>query len=141
MNVFQYIDEIILSLRPTLKRILITDNDNDNVNARAISHIFSNLILNSVNHAFTKDAKGRVLIEVYIKKESIIRYRDDVIDIDDKALKLLFETFYTTKRGEGSSGLVTHLFYNLVISLIKGKVTVKSQVGKYLAYLIKFPMT
>jgi two-component system NtrC family sensor kinase len=43
-----------------------------------------------------------VLIEVYKKKDNIIiRYRDDGIGIDDKALKLLFEPFYTTKRGEG----------------------------------------
>jgi signal transduction histidine kinase len=147
INVLQYIDEIILSLRPTLKKTQITiDVECDstlsvNVNAGAISQIFSNLILNSVNHAFAKGAKGRVLIEVYKKKESIIiRYRDDGIGIDDEALKLLFEPFYTTKRGEGGSGLGTHLVYNLVISAIKGKITVKSQVGKGLAYLIKFPM-
>jgi two-component system NtrC family sensor kinase len=82
-----------------------------------------------------------VLIEVYKKKDNIIiRYRDDGIGIDDKALKLLFEPFYTTKRGEGGSGLGTHLVYNLVISAIKGKITVKSQVCKGLVYLIKFPM-
>jgi signal transduction histidine kinase len=60
--------------------------------------------------------------------------------IDNEALKLLFEPFYTTKRGEGESGLGTHLIYNLVTGSLKGKITVKSQVGKGLAYLIKFPV-
>jgi signal transduction histidine kinase len=147
INVHQYIDEIILSLRPTLKRTKITLNvDCDlalsiEVNAGAISQILSNLILNSVNHGFEEGAKGDILIEAYEKKGSmIIRYRDNGIGIDNEALKLLFEPFYTTKRGEGGSGLGTHLVYNLVTSSLKGKITVKSQLGKGLAYLIKFPI-
>jgi signal transduction histidine kinase len=147
INVLQYIDEITLSLRPKLKRTNITiDVECDsklfiNVNAGAISQIFSNLILNSVNHGFDENAKGKVLIEVYEKNTSIIiRYRDDGMGIDNEALKLLFEPFYTTKRGEGGSGLGTHLIYNLVTGSLKGKITVKSQVGKGLAYLIKFPV-
>lgn len=148
INVHQYIDEITLSLRPKLKRTNITiDVECDsklfiNVNAGAISQIFSNLILNSVNHGFDENDKGKVLIEVYEKNTSIIiRYRDDGIGIDNEALKLLFEPFYTTKRGEGGSGLGTHLVYNLVTGSLKGKITVKSQVGKGLAYLIKFPVS
>ena len=147
INVLQYIDEITLSLRPKLKRTNITiDVECDsklfiNVNAGAISQIFSNLILNSVNHGFDESTKGRILIEAYEKNSSIIiRYRDDGIGIDDDALKLLFEPFYTTKRGDGGSGLGTHLVYNLVTGSLKGKITVKSQVGKGLAYLIKFPV-
>jgi signal transduction histidine kinase len=145
--IHQYIDEILLSLRPALKRTNITIdvecelNLSVKVNAGAISQIFSNLILNSVNHGFDENTKGKVLIEVYEKNASIIiRYRDDGVGIDDEALKLLFEPFYTTKRGEGGSGLGTHLVYNLVTSSLKGKITVKSQVGKGLAYLIKFPV-
>lgn len=145
--VHQYIDEIILSLRPTLKRTKITiDVDCDSalsveINAGAISQILSNLILNSVNHGFAEGTKGKILIEAYAKNENIIlRYRDDGKGIDEEALKLLFEPFYTTKRGEGGSGLGTHLVYNLVTSSLKGNITVKSQVGKGLAYLIKFPI-
>jgi signal transduction histidine kinase len=147
INMQQYIDEILLSLRPALKKTNITiDVECDsalttNVNAGAISQIFSNLILNSVNHGFEENDKGLVLIEVYEKNGSIIiRYRDDGRGIDDDAIKLLFEPFYTTKRGEGGSGLGTHLVYNLVTGSLKGKITVKSQVGKGLAYLIKFPI-
>jgi signal transduction histidine kinase len=148
IDMLQYINEIILSLRPTLKRTNITiDVDcvselTIDVNAGAISQIFSNLILNSVNHGFVEGAEGKILIEAFEKNGSVvIRYRDNGIGINDEGLKLLFEPFYTTKRGEGGSGLGTHLVYNLVTRAIKGKITVKSQVGKGLAYLIKFPMS
>jgi signal transduction histidine kinase len=141
-------DEILLSLRPVLKRTniaIVVECESTlsvTVDAGAISQIFSNLILNSVNHGFEQGEKGKVLIEIYQKNSSIIiRYRDDGIGIDDEALKLLFEPFYTTKRGEGGSGLGTHLVYNLVTSSLKGKITVKSQRGKGLAYLIKFPVS
>jgi len=147
INFHHYIDEVILSLRPTLKRTQIVINvDCDvgleiSVNAGAISQIFTNLILNSVKHGFSDSAEGSILIEAYEKNSNIIlRYRDNGVGIDDKALGLLFEPFYTTKRGEGGSGLGTHLVYNLVTSSLKGKITVKSQVGKGLAYLIKFPI-
>mgnify|MGYP000069184766 FL=1 len=147
INFHQYIDEIILSLRPTLKRTQIVINVECDVglevsvNAGAISQIFTNLILNSVKHGFSDSAKGSILIEAYEKNSNIIlRYRDNGVGIDDKALGFLFEPFYTTKRGEGGSGLGTHLVYNLVTSSLKGKITVKSQVGKGLAYLIKFPL-
>jgi len=147
INFQQYIDEVILSLRPTLKRTEITikvDCDVSlavSVNAGAISQIFTNLILNSVKHGFNYTAKGSILIEAYEKNNNmVLRYRDDGVGIDDDALRLLFEPFYTTKRGEGGSGLGTHLVYNLVTSSLKGKITVKSQVGKGLAYLIKFPI-
>jgi len=148
INVSQYIDEIILSLRPMLKKTKINIDVECvaelaiDVNAGAISQIFSNLILNSVKHGFAEGEKGKILIEAYQKNDSmIIRYRDNGIGIDDEAIKLLFEPFYTTKRGSGGSGLGTHLVYNLVTSALNGKITVKSQVGKGLAFLIKFPVS
>jgi len=147
INVHQYIDEIILSLKPTLKRTaikleVICDNTlSINVDAGAISQILSNLILNSVKHGFNEGAKGNILIEVYEKNDNIVlRYRDDGNGIDDEAIEKLFEPFYTTKRGAGGSGLGTHLVYNLVTGSLNGKITVKSQLGKGLAYLIKFPI-
>lgn len=148
INLGQYIDEIILSLRPRLKRTNISINVDCEpgltleINAGAISQVFSNLILNSVNHGFEESEKGEILVEAYIKNGNVfIRYRDNGKGIDDEALKLLFEPFYTTKRGEGGSGLGTHLVYNLVTSALKGKITVKSQLGKGLAYLIKIPLS
>jgi len=147
INLNSYINEVILSLKPTLKRtaikleVICTEALSINVDAGAISQILSNLILNSVKHGFDESAKGNILIEAYEKNSNIvIRYRDDGKGIDDEALEKLFDPFYTTKRGTGGSGLGTHLVYNLVTSSLNGKITVKSQLDKGLAYLIKFPI-
>ena len=147
INLSQYIHSVILSLKPRLKRSKATikvdcnENISLDVNAGAISQIISNLIINSIKHGFNETNEGKILIEAYEKnKNIIIRYRDDGAGMDEHALTQLFEPFYTTKRGEGGSGLGTHLVYNLVTSSLKGKLDVQSKLGKGLAYLIKFPI-
>ncbi|MFD2164776.1 GAF domain-containing protein [Thalassotalea euphylliae] len=142
----QYIDEILLSLRPTLKRVkhvIRVECDNGitaNTNAGAISQIISNLLMNSIKHGFDGIEQGNIVIAVEEKNNFIIlRYADDGLGIDKEAMALLFEPFYTTKRGDGGSGLGTHLVYNLVTSALHGRIEAKSELGKGLAYLIKFP--
>ncbi len=148
IKVKQYIDEIILSLKPKLKHtaikleVICEEMLSINVDAGAISQILSNLIVNSVTHGFDESQEGNILIEAYQKNDNVIlRYRDNGKGLSDEALEKLFEPFYTTKRGAGGSGLGTHLVYNLVTSSLNGKITIKSQLGKGLAYLIKFPVS
>ncbi len=147
INLHHYIHDIILSLRPTLKRspveiqVKCHEGLTVDVNAGAVSQIISNLILNSIKHGFEPEEPGKVLIECYEKKGFMfIKFADNGMGVDEEALKVIFEPFYTTKRGEGGSGLGTHLVYNLVTTALKGKITVQSKIGKGLAYLIKFPM-
>jgi len=146
VNLAQYIDEIILSLRPKLKRTKheITVNCpmsmNIKVNAGAISQIVSNLIMNSIIHAFVDRDQGQIKIDVEEKAGFILlRYADNGSGISEEDLEQLFEPFFTTKRGEGGSGLGTHLVYNIVTNVLNGKITVQSKLGKGTAYLIKFP--
>ncbi|NMP30870.1 GAF domain-containing protein [Thalassotalea sp. M1531] len=146
INLHHYLDEILLSLRPTLKRVkhqLKIDCDNELTavaNAGALSQIISNLIMNSIKHGFENIEQGNIAIFVEQKGEhTILRYADDGHGIDADAMSQLFEPFYTTKRGEGGSGLGTHLVYNLVTSALNGRIEAKSEPGKGLAYLIKFP--
>ncbi|MDO6428369.1 ATP-binding protein [Thalassotalea sp. 1_MG-2023] len=145
INVKAYIDEILLSLKPKLKRVnhqVIVECPEQitmNINAGALSQILSNLILNSLIHGFAEHDHGRIQIVVRGKKTAInIHYADNGKGLTGEQLSCLFEPFFTTKRGQGGSGLGTHLIYNLVQSL-KGKIKVKSEEGKGLAYLISLP--
>jgi len=146
VNIAQYIDEIIVSLRPKLKRTKhqVTVNCpmslNFKVNAGAISQVVSNLIMNSLIHAFHEKEQGQIKIDVEEKAGFILlRYADNGSGISEEDLEQLFEPFFTTKRGEGGSGLGTHLVYNIVTNVLNGKITVQSKLGKGTAYLIKFP--
>ena len=147
IELHQYIQEVLLSLKPRLKRVNhqirveCPENFYITANAGAISQILSNLIMNSITHAFDGIEVGHIVINVSEKNNFVIlRYADDGNGLDEAAMSLLFEPFYTTKRGEGGSGLGAHLVYNLVTTSLSGRIQAKSEIGKGLAYLIKFPM-
>ncbi len=142
-----YLDEILLSLKPKLKRLkhsIEIDCDPQlsvMINAGAISQVFSNLIMNSIIHGFEEIEQGRIKINVYLKNQNlVIHYADNGKGLDSDNLAKLFEPFFTTKRGDGGSGLGTHLIYNLVHSSLGGSIKANSEPGKGLAYLIKIPI-
>ena len=148
INFFQYIQEILLSLKPALKRVNheinidCSKNLNVGINAGAISQIFSNLIMNSIIHGFEGIEKGSIQIKVSTKANLLkIHYADNGKGIDEHSLGQLFDPFFTTKRGEGGSGLGTHLIYNLVHSSLNGTIKAQSEPDKGLAYLIKVPVS
>ena len=60
--------------------------------------------------------------------------------MDVEALGKLFDPFYTTKRGQGGSGLGTHIVYNLVTGLLGGTIKAHSSLGLGLRYHLRFPM-
>jgi len=148
INVKGYLNEILLSLKPKLKRVkhkIVVDCEQGlaiDINAGAISQIFSNLIMNSIIHGFEGIEEGSIQIKIYKKNDNlVIHYADNGRGVEQSKLPQLFEPFYTTKRGEGGSGLGTHLVYNLVHSSLNGKIKVQSEEGKGLAYLIKVPFS
>lgn len=141
-----YIDEIILSMRPTLKKhdhkVAVNCDENIvvKVNAGAISQILTNLIVNSVRHGFEDSFNGKIVIDVIEADGSIhLSYKDYGRGVSDEHMKKLFEPFFTTQRGRGGSGLGTHLVYNLVTSALYGDVKANSEPGEGLQYIISFP--
>ena len=143
-NIKRYIDEIVLSLRPTLKRtkhiinIVCNEHLEATINAGAFSQVLSNLILNSVKHGFENIDKGEITIEIIEQKNSyVLKFSDNGIGVNKEDMEQLFDPFFTTKRSEGGSGLGTHLVYNLVTTSLKGKLKASSEVGEGLVYLIK----
>ncbi|NRB25606.1 sensor histidine kinase [Shewanella sp.] len=142
----EYLDEILMSLRPALKKIphqvgikcspTLTCNTYPGV----LSQIVTNLIMNSLLHAFMPDQEGRIIIEIIASEGQILmNYSDDGVGLDEDGEKNLFDPFYTTKRNQGGSGLGTHLVYNLVTQKLKGEVDVETSPGNGLCYHIRFP--
>lgn len=147
VNLSSYLKEVITSLQPKLKRTQHTvtiDGDDDiviNCRAGALSQMFTNLILNSIIHAFDNIDKGIMSFSFRSDDENIfITYKDNGNGMDEKDLAMLFEPFFTTKRGQGGSGLGTHILYNLVTQSFNGEITATSAMGEGLEYSIHFPI-
>lgn len=145
INVSKYLDELLLSLRPKLKRTRHTvciDCDPELslfTYPGAISQIFTNFIVNSLIHGFEEGDAGHIHISVRENENDIeFEYADDGKGISPEAAGKIFDPFYTTKRGTGSSGLGMHIVYNLVKKTFAGRIKCDtSQKGAH--FIITFP--
>ncbi|SQH75337.1 putative Fusion protein of Na-dependent permease domain and histidine kinase domain of two-component sensor [Shewanella benthica] len=142
----EYLEEILMSLRPALKKVphevkvICSNKLTCNTYPGGLSQVITNLIMNSLLHAFKPEQVGKVTIEISASEGQILmNYSDDGIGLDEDGEKNLFDPFYTTKRNQGGSGLGTHLVYNLVTQKLKGEIDVETSPGKGLCYHIRFP--
>jgi signal transduction histidine kinase len=144
----EYIDDIITSLQPSLKGtdILVEnlcDRDVDcYTNPGAIYQILSNLLMNSVIHAYDEGQNGVIHIFCEQTPDGLkITYQDDGRGIPAENLSKLFDPFFTTRRGNGGSGLGLHLVYNLVTAGLKGDIDVQSTEGRGTVFTLTLPVT
>ncbi|WP_378954709.1 ATP-binding protein [Pelosinus sp. sgz500959] len=145
-NVKNYLDEIILSIQPQLKKtshqITIECDENLTMNGfpGALSQIITNLIMNSIIHAYNPGTQGNIKILVKTNdKQIILLYIDDGKGMDKNVLSKIFDPFYTTKRGHGGTGLGLHIVYNIVKQRFKGTILCESQLGQGTKFKICLP--
>lgn len=141
----EYLNEIVLSLRPMLKakNPMITINCPDAVKITsypgAFYQVISNLIMNSMIHGFSERDDGKVTIDVeYYQHHLLIRYKDNGKGMSPTDIKKVFDPFFTTRRGFGGSGLGTHIVFNLVTQKLQGAITAQSEKGEGLTYIMHF---
>jgi len=146
-----YCDEIILSLLPKLKKTSVIVNNKINkdikifTNPGAVYQIISNLIVNSLTHAFdaNKEIKPEITIQSDTKKSGFIKlyFYDNGSGVDDNVLPKIFDPFFTTKRGHGGSGLGMNIIYNLVNTTLKGSIVATNMENMGLKLTLELPET
>jgi len=145
-NVQNYIGAILLSLRPNLKKanhnITIHCDDFLELNSYpgVFSQIITNLVMNSLTHAYPDGEQGNIAISVNTMPGGIaLIYSDDGVGIPPKHLTKVFEPFFTTRRGTGGTGLGLNILYNLVTQTLKGTVSCQSTPGVGTTFTIHLP--
>lgn len=145
INLKQYLNEVLLSLAPTIKKgthnIHISCPEALEIECApgAIAQIFTNLIMNSHIHAYEAGQSGNIDLIVTCEGSQVkMTYQDDGKGIPSELLKQHFNAFYTTRRDLGGSGLGTHIIYNLVTQVLDGDITAQSEPNEGLKYTIKF---
>jgi signal transduction histidine kinase len=142
-----YINDVLRSLAPQLKRsahrLSVTGADDLIIDSYpgALSQVVTNLVMNSVLHAYLDDKGGQLIFEVRSEgKQVIIEYRDDGCGITPETLKKIYEPFFTTARHRGGTGLGLHIVYNLVIQKLGGQINCESVVGQGTKFTLTLPM-
>lgn len=152
INICNYLDEILLSLKPRLKRAkhkFCLDIDPELTvmsNPGAISQLFINLILNSAQHGFGKNEIGHIFISARQRKDSIYGtalefiYRDNGKGMSENTIENIYKPFFTQARHAGGSGLGMHICYNLVVKVLNGQIDCHSKLGKGVEFRVIIPI-
>ncbi len=143
----KYLNDVISTLSPQLKKTSISvDVEHPfpvpmNSYPGAVSQVVTNLIMNSLTHAFPNESGGRLRFQVAgdAHKATLI-YTDDGKGIKPQELERVFKPFFTTRRGAGNTGLGLHISYNLVTEVLRGQISLQSTPGQGVRFLIEMPV-
>lgn len=147
VNLAGCIHETLVSLQPKLRPAGHTvtvecppdlDMDGD---PGVLSQILANLVMNALIHAFAEGQPGRMTIQVETVEEDRVRltFADDGRGMTDEHRARVFEPFFTTRRGQGGSGLGLHIVHNLVAGALKGGISVDGAVDRGTIFTLLFP--
>jgi two-component system, NtrC family, sensor kinase len=141
-----YVNEVMTSLRPALRQRQV------GVTVRfaapimldgypgAMAQVLTNLTMNALIHAF-KD-EGHAIIEISVQSrgdEVEMRFSDNGAGIEPKHLGKIFSPFFTTRRGEGGTGLGLNIIYNIMAQQFAGSIAAESVQGEGTCFSMRFP--
>lgn len=143
----EYFNEILLSLKPQLKKthheVILNCPDDLVIDSYpgAFSQIITNFIINSLIHAFNENQNGTISIEIKNPfGQLLLIYSDNGKGVEEKNLKKIFDPFFTTNRAKGGTGLGLHLVYNLVNKTLDGTIKCESKPGEGIKFIIIIPL-
>lgn len=143
----EYLEGIVASLKPSLKKtrlrvdIYCDDRLSLYTYPGALSQIVTNLVMNSLNHAYVPEDEGSLSIRVTKHQEHILlAYSDDGKGMTQEVLDHIFDPFFTTSRGKGGTGLGMNIVYNLVTQSLNGGIQCFSTLGQGSLFMITIPI-
>ena len=143
---YEYVDEIFLNLKSQFKNrnielINLCPEELDVVSyPGAYSQILTNLIMNSLIHAFDEEAEGKITVNAEKSDNTLkITFHDNGHGIPEKHIKKIFNPFYTTKRGKGGSGLGLNLTFNIITNVLKGNIICESELNEGTTFIMSVP--
>jgi signal transduction histidine kinase len=107
----------------------------------SLGQVLSNFISNALTHAFPAEFHGQMRITAKMVQEDRVwlSFSDNGIGIPEAHLKRIFDPFFAGKKG--SNGLGLSISYNIVTSLLNGKILVSSQLGDGTRFTLDLPLT
>ena len=142
------IDELLMTLRPTLRREPVRIECELEPGLRldsypgALGQVITNLVQNAVLHAFEGRPGGVITIKAFAlgAQRCGVEVIDDGQGITPDAQRRIFEPFYTTRLGQGGSGLGLAIVRNIVTGALGGHVEVHSVPGQGTRFRIELPL-
>lgn len=107
-----------------------------------IDQVICNLVDNTILHGLNGQPGGRIKIDVRKLDTGFIElcFSDNGVGIPEENLQRIFDPFFTTKLGRGGSGLGLNIVYNIVTTVLGGKIEVRSVEGNGVSFLLSLPL-
>ncbi|WP_415912110.1 ATP-binding protein [Neptuniibacter sp. QD37_11] len=132
----EVIDEVMMTVRHQLKGTSFkyrVEGDSDlmmDSYPGPLGQVVTNLFNNSIMHGFDGREEGEINIRFTRLNDSVkIYFIDNGAGINESKINRIFDPFYTTKLGQGGSGLGLNIVHNIVTSVLGGSINVTSKVG------------
>ena len=108
-----------------------------------LGQVLDNLITNALTHGYTDGAPGCIEVHAHpgaAADEVVIEVRDNGKGIPVDHLRRVFDPFFTTRLGQGGSGLGLHIVHNLVTDVLGGRIDVSSEPGTGAVFRMTLPL-
>ncbi len=145
----QVIHEVIDTLRYRFKKtpyqlvLEIPENIRMDSYPGPLGQVLTNLLDNALIHGLDGCKQGKIRIQVSRMGSDWIRLKfcDDGVGIPAEHQGRLFDPFFTTRLGQGGSGLGLNIVHNIVEGVLGGTIQVKSAPGKGTCFILELPQT
>ncbi len=107
----------------------------------ALSQVITNVISNAYIHAFDNHSNGQISIKAQrlTPDQVLLMISDNGKGIPEPDLPKIFDPFFTSRLGQGGSGLGLHICYNLVSGPLHGTIKAASTPGQGTIFSITLP--
>ena len=104
------------------------------------SQIITNLMMNSIHHGFIDHSNNEIQIELKNDGDYMeLEFSDNGIGIPEEHIHHIFEPFYTTRRGDGGSGLGLNIVHNMMYNHFEGTIKVMNLDSGGVKFILRFP--
>lgn len=107
----------------------------------ALEQVLGNLLMNALIHGFAERKNGLISIRAHARDANQVEliFSDNGSGIPAELQKRVFEPFFTTRFGQGGSGLGLYLVYTLVCGRLAGQIDLHSSPEHGTSFVITLP--
>lgn len=142
----ELLESLLVAISPLMKRsqcevsLLCPEHLTLFTEPGSVSQVLTNLMVNASIHAFEGRQDRRICIEVTPHADGVrIVVQDNGNGMSQEAVARAFEPFFTTRRGQGGSGLGLFSARRLVEHTLGGKISLQTQQGQGTTFMIELP--
>lgn len=143
----EYLRAIVATFSPMLRRAEVTlsleapEHVEVEIDTGAFNQLVTNLVVNAVTHAFDGVTDPQIRLSVVTPSEDTVRIdvSDNGCGVPTSAQRHLFEPFYTTRRGQGGTGLGLYIARSIAQQSLSGDLRLEPSALPGATFVLTFP--